>query len=123
MYLLGHLFYDTYGQRVITLLHGGDVTAKAEVLFHENVFMAQFLASLTPLPDRVFSFLAGAFLVSPFIIFVATFLGRLVRIAPVAYLSYEYGDEARFYIKKHTKTVMYVVFGFVICFILYSYAL
>jgi membrane protein YqaA with SNARE-associated domain len=123
MYLLGNLLYSTYGQTIITFLHGGDVVEKARTLFSHNVFMAQFLAALTPLPDRVFSFLAGAFLVSPFLVFVATFLGRLIRILPIAYLSYEYGDEARFYIMKHTKTMMYVVFGFLVCWSIYSYIL
>ena len=123
MYVIGHLFYDTYGEKIVGILRGADLVEKAKLLFIDNAFMAQFMASLTPLPDRVFSFLAGAFLVSPFMVFVATFLGRLVRIAPIAYLSYEFGDEARVYIKKHTKIVSWVIVFAVLSFVAYSYFL
>ncbi len=121
MYWAGATLYDTYGKTVLVYLNGEAVAEKAKVLFEQNVFMAQFFASLTPLPDRVFSFLAGAFLVSPVLIFLGTFFGRLIRISIVAYLSYEYGDEARIYIKRHTRSVM-IGFGIlVVLYILYTY--
>lgn len=121
MYILGMKFYTSYGDKVIIFLHGESVAEKAKLLFAQNAFASQFFAALTPLPDRVFSFLAGAFLVSPLIIFAATFLGRLVRVAPVAYLSHEYGDEARIYIKKHTKKVTYGVLIILLLYVIYSY--
>jgi membrane protein YqaA with SNARE-associated domain len=121
MYSLGAIFYTTYGQSLLSFLHGEAVAEKAKALFAQNAFYAQFFAALTPLPDRVFSFLAGAFLVSVPIIIAATFLGRLIRVAPVAYLSYEYGDEARVYIKRHTKKATITVAVGVIIYILYAY--
>lgn len=120
MYIVGAKLYGTYGDTVLAFLHGETVAHSAKVLFAENAFTAQFFAALTPLPDRVFSFLAGAFLVSPFIIFVATFLGRFVRVAPIAYLSYEYGDEARVYIKKHTRNVSIAVVAGIVCYVSYK---
>ncbi len=121
MYALGATIYTSYGPRILTFLHGEAVAEKAKSLFAENAFYAQFFAALTPLPDRVFSFLAGAFLVSVPIIFIATFTGRLIRVAPVAYLSYEYGDEAREYIKRHTKKATIAVGVLVVLYILYAY--
>ena len=121
MYMLGATLYKSYGQSLLTFLHGKTVAGKAKVLFEENAFYAQFFASLTPLPDRVFSFLAGAFLISPFIIFFATFVGRLIRVVPCAYFSYEYGDEARVYIKKHTKKVSIAVVVLAVGYVLYKY--
>lgn len=106
---------------MLVFLHGESIAEKTKSLFAENAFAAQFFAALTPLPDRVFSFLAGAFLVSPFIIFCATFLGRLIRVVPIAYLSYEYGDEARIYIQKHTKKVSIAIVIALICYLLYIY--
>jgi membrane protein YqaA with SNARE-associated domain len=116
MFFLGKTFYSTYGKTIITYLGGDSIAEKARELFISNAFAAQFFASLTPLPDRVFSLLAGAFLVSPFIIFIATFCGRLVRVIPFAYLSYEYGDEARDYMKKHQKTAW---IGIALCIVFY----
>lgn len=121
MYFAGMKLYNSYGQQVLSFLHGEGVAEKAQELFDSNAFMAQFTASLTPLPDRVFSFLAGAFLIPVLTIFIATFLGRLVRVAPVAYLSFEYGDEARVYIKRHTKKVSIGLLILIVCYVLYSY--
>ncbi len=121
MYLLGALLYKSYGQSLLSFIRGEGFTEKAKVLFAENAFYAQFFAALTPLPDRVFSFLAGAFLISPIIIFVATFVARLIRVVPCAYFSYEYGDEARVYIKRHTKKVSFIVGLLVVLYIVYLY--
>ncbi len=121
MYILGATLYKSYGQSLLAFLHGEAIAEKAKALFAENAFSAQFFAALTPLPDRVFSFLAGAFLISVPTIFVATFLGRIIRVAPVAYLSYEYGDEARVYIKRHTKNASIVIAVLVIVYVLYKY--
>jgi membrane protein YqaA with SNARE-associated domain len=121
MYMLGATLYNTYGTSLLSFLHGEAVAEKAKILFAENAFYAQFFAALTPLPDRVFSFLAGAFLVSVPIIFVATFVGRLIRVAPIAYLSFEYGDEAREYIKRHTKKAAIAVGVLAAIYILYAY--
>lgn len=109
VYFLGATLYKSYGQNVITFFHSEAIAEKAKTLFADNAFYAQFFAALTPLPDRIFSFLAGAFLISVPTIFLATFLGRFIRVAPIAYLSYEYGDEARVYVKHHTKRVSIVV--------------
>lgn len=121
MYLLGAFFYDSYGSQVLSFFHGEGLAQKAEELFNQNVFIAQFFASLTPLPDKVFSFLAGAFLVSPLLIFLATFTGRLLRVSIVAYLAHSYGPEARVYIKKHMKTALIAALGLLILYLLYTY--
>jgi membrane protein YqaA with SNARE-associated domain len=123
MYFLGMTLYGSYGQAVLEFLRGEIVATEAERLFKQNAFMAQFVASLTPLPDRVFSFLAGAFLVSPLVVFVATFFARLIRASVVAYLSYEYGDEARVYIKRHTRFVTLLVVGIVVAYLIYTYVI
>jgi membrane protein YqaA with SNARE-associated domain len=123
MYLLGVTLYSSYGQAVLKVLHGEAIANEAERLFINNAFMAQFVASLTPLPDRVFSFLAGAFLVSPLVVFVATFLARLIRASIVAYLSYEYGDEARVYIKRHTRFFMLTVVAVIVVYVVYNYVI
>lgn len=120
MYLLGSFLYTSYGPRILQALNGEVVAEKARNLFEQNSFVAQFFASLTPLPDRVFSFLAGAFSVSIITIFIATFLGRLVRASVVAYLAYEYGDEARVYIKKHTKTAAVILLLIVLIYVVHK---
>ena len=50
MFVLGKLFYVTYGKTIITYLGGEGIVEKAQELFTANAFFAQFFASLTPLP-------------------------------------------------------------------------
>lgn len=119
-YILGYFLYATYGERLVEFLGWGEVFEKARVLFADNVLVAQFLAAFTPLPDRVFSFVAGAFGASLIIVLVATFIGRLVRISIVAYLAYEWGDEAREFIKKHTKLALLALSLLVSLYVLYK---
>lgn len=122
MYSLGYFLYGRYGASLLQLLHGEDLVEKARSLFNDNAFVAQFIASLTPLPDRVFSFLAGAFGVSLVVVFIATFMGRFLRAGIAAYLSYEYGDEARVYIRRHTKTATVAIVVGLLFYIVYKYA-
>jgi membrane protein YqaA with SNARE-associated domain len=96
------------------------VFEKAQVLFADNVFIAQFLATLTPLPDRVFSFVAGAFGASLITVLTATTLGRLLRVSVIAYLAYEWGDEARDFIKKHTRLAVLLLAGLAALYVLYK---
>lgn len=121
MYFLGATLYKSYGDNLLAFFNGEAVAEKAKVLFADNAFYAQFFAALTPLPDRIFSFLAGAFLISVSTIFFATFFGRFIRVAPIAYLSYEYGDEARVYIKRHTKKVSIIIGVVIVLYLIYAY--
>lgn len=119
-YTLGYFLYASYGEKIVTALGWKSVFEKAQTLFADNVFVAQFLATLTPLPDRVFSFVAGAFSASLITVLIATILGRLLRISLVAYLAYEWGDEARDFIKKHTRLAALLLAGLTALYVLYK---
>jgi membrane protein YqaA with SNARE-associated domain len=119
-YTLGYFLYASYGEKLVLAFGWETVFEKAKILFADNVFIAQFLATLTPLPDRVFSFVAGAFGASLILVLIATFLGRLLRASIVAYLAYEWGDEARDFIKKHTKLAMIVLASLVLLYSAYQ---
>ncbi len=119
-YGIGYFFYETYGKTIVGTLGWGNVFEKAQTLFDANVFWAQFFATLTPLPDRVFSFVAGAFGANIIIILVATFLGRFFRAWFVAYLAYEWGDEARDFIKKHAPLTIAVMIFFAVAYVVYK---
>ncbi len=66
------------------------------------------------------TFVAGAFGLSLFLVLLASFLGRLTRALIVGYLAYEWGDEARNFIKKHTKAATIAITIFVVFYILYT---
>ena len=119
-YGIGYVLYRKYGTTIIETFGWQDFFEKAKVLFADNVFVAQFLASITPLPDRVFAFVAGAFGATLLLVLIGSFLGRLVRVMIVAYLAYEWGDEARDFIKKHTKLAGGIALLLVVLYLVYK---
>lgn len=122
-YFLGFFFYKEYGSRIIDAFGWGGVVEQARSLFAGNVYWAQFMAAVTPLPDRVFSFVAGAFSVNLFAVFIMLFLGRILRALFVGYMAYEWGDEVRLYIKKHTRTAIITAIIGALLFGVYHYLL
>lgn len=117
VYLTGKYLYASHKAWFEHVL-GGSLASYTESMFQYNTFVSMFLAALTPLPDRIFAFLAGVFSLSFLVVFVAVFLGRLVRVSIVAYFSYHFGDEARVYILKHTKRAVIIVSALAVLYIL-----
>lgn len=120
LYVLGKFLYVQHTLFFDKLL-GSELGMYSEKLFEHNTFVSIFLAAFTPLPDRVFAFLSGMFALSLFVTFAAFFMGRLIRVGIVAYFSYEYGDEARIYILKHTKLATTVVLSLIALYALLKY--
>jgi membrane protein YqaA with SNARE-associated domain len=119
VYLVGKLFFDQFGEKLLAFFHGEGIFERAKELYQINAFYAQFFASLTPLPDRVFSLFAGAFAVNFFIFFLATFLGRAVRAGITAYFFTKYGEAGKQYVKKHTKnTIIFLALVIILYFTL-----
>ncbi len=119
LYLFGKYLYKTY-ETFFEKWLGTSLGDYAQNLLAHNTFVSLFLASFTPLPDRIFAFLSGAFSLALPIVLVAFFVGRFIRVGIVAYFSYHFGDEARAYILKHTKRVTIIVVLMVIAYILYK---
>lgn len=119
LYVTGKYLYRT-NEVFFEKILGGVLGTYTENLFQYNVFVSMFLAAFTPLPDRVFAFLSGVFSLSFPVVILAFFAGRLIRVGIVAYFSYEYGDEAREYILKHTKLATVIVFTLVTAYVLYK---
>lgn len=119
LYVAGKFLYGRYTHFFNEAL-GSELGSYSEKLLEHNTFISIFFAAFTPLPDKVFAFLSGVFTLSFVTVCVAFFLGRLIRVGIVAYFSYEYGDEAREYILKHTKTATYVVIALMLAYVAYK---
>lgn len=117
LYGTGKYLYKTHEVFFETHL-GGSLGTYTEKLLAHNTFVSMFLAAFTPLPDRIFAFLAGVFSLSLPIVLTAFFLGRYIRVGIIAFFSYHYGDEARVYILKHTKLATIIIVALLIVYIL-----
>lgn len=118
LYLFGRYLYKAHEAWFQNIFDSSILASYTENLLSQNVFVSIFLAAFTPLPDRIFAFLSGVFLLSFPVVVVAFFLARLVRVGIVAYFSYEFGDEARTYILKHTRRVTVALLILVALYIL-----
>ncbi len=117
LYLLGKYLYRAH-EAFFEHVLGGALGVYTQKLLSGNTFVSMFLAAFTPLPDRIFAFLSGVFALSLPITILAFFLGRLIRVSIVAYFSYQFGDEARKYILRHSRLALVCVLGLVILYVL-----
>lgn len=119
LYVLGKFLYKTNEVTFDRILDGARFAIYTQEILSQNAFMAMFLASFTPLPDRVFSFLSGVLSLPFFVVIAAFFCGRLLRVGIVAYFSHKFGDEARVYILKHTRRVVIILGAIILGYILF----
>lgn len=120
LYFLGKFLYRTHEVYFDTFLDGGGrIATYTQEILTQNTFVAMFLASFTPLPDRIFALLSGV-LSLPFItVIIAFFLARLLRVGIFAYFSHRFGDRARAYILKHTRNATIVLLAIIVGYVLY----
>jgi membrane protein YqaA with SNARE-associated domain len=120
LYMAGKYLYKAH--EIFFEAHlGGSLGIYTERLLAHNTFVSMFLAAFTPLPDRIFALLSGVFSLSFPVVLGAFFVGRYIRVGIVAFFSYHYGDEARGYILKHTKTVTVIILVLLILYVLGKY--
>jgi membrane protein YqaA with SNARE-associated domain len=105
LYVVGYYLYSAYQSTFDNFFDGAVIATYTEQILNQNTFVTMFLAAFTPLPDRIFALLSGVFHLQFLIVIFAFFFGRLIRVGIVAYFSYLFGEEAKQYILKHTKTV------------------
>lgn len=118
LYVLGRYLYKAHEAWFQNVFDSSVLASYTENLLSQNVFVSIFLAAFTPLPDRIFAFLSGVFLLSFPVVIIAFFLARFIRVGIVAYFSYEFGDEARIYVLKHTRRVTVIILILVALYIL-----
>lgn len=102
-YFIGMFFYAYIGAPLVAFYGVGDEVAHLGKVFGDNVFWTIILASLSPLPYKVFTLSAGLFSVNlPMFIF-ASLIGRSIRFFAVAYVADKYGVRAKRFIVEQQK--------------------
>ncbi len=91
-YVLGALFFDAVGARIISLYDLADAMARVSDLYRTNAFWAVFTAAFTPIPYKVFVLAAGFFRIDFLAFIVASIFGRGLRFFAVAYIVRRYGQ-------------------------------
>jgi membrane protein YqaA with SNARE-associated domain len=90
-YLIGAALFAGVGEFVISFYHLEPWVGRVHELFSGNVFTTMAVVTFTPVPDKIFVFLAG-FLHISFPIYLAGYLiGRTARIFIAAWLLKRFG--------------------------------
>lgn len=118
-YFIGKFFYVYVGAPLIAWYGIGNEVAYLGSIFKEHVFATIMLASISPLPYKVFTISAGLFSVNfPLFVF-ASLVGRGVRFAVVSFIADKYGVYAKRFIIKQQKIAEIIVYMCVVLFVGY----
>jgi membrane protein YqaA with SNARE-associated domain len=102
-YLIGKFFYGYVGAPLIAWYGIEAEVAHLGSVFKDHVFLTIILASVSPLPYKVFTISAGLFSVNFWMFVFASLLGRSIRFLTVSYLANRYGIHAKQFIVKQQK--------------------
>lgn len=90
-YFIGKFFYAYLGAPLIAFYGLTEQVESLGQVFKDNVFITIFIASITPVPYKVFTLSAGLFSVNLLVFILASLIGRGIRFTVVSYLSDKYG--------------------------------
>jgi len=119
-YIIGHFLYAYIGAPLVAFYGIGDQIAYLGQLFQDHVFWTIILASLSPIPYKVFTISAGLFFVNLPMFIIASLLGRGVRFLVVSYVADRYGVRAKkFVVEQQKKTIQILCISIVVMVMYY----
>ena len=104
-YFVGKFFYGYIGAPLVAFYGIQAEVAHLGAVFKDHVFATIILASLSPLPYKVFTLSAGLFSVNLWIFILASIIGRGVRFFAVAYIANRYGVRAKAVMIRQQKNI------------------
>lgn len=120
-YFIGKFLYGYIGAPLIAWYGIESEVAYLGSIFKEHVFATILLASVSPLPYKVFTISAGLFSVNFWMFIFASLIGRSLRFFTVSYLANRYGVRAKQFVikqQKATKVTLWITFGVGIVYII-----
>lgn len=118
-YFVGKFFYGYIGAPLVAWYGIESEVAQLGAVFKDHVFITIILASISPLPYKVFTLSAGLFSVNFWMFVIASLLGRSVRFAAVAYLADRYGIRAKEFVLKQQRLATMTLLVSVLVIIVY----
>lgn len=100
-YLIGYLFYDTFGKTIISYYHLESEVSYIGKVFADNAFSAIFLAGFTPIPYKIFTISAGLFGINLLTFVAASIVSRGARFVAVGYISKVFGAKMSDFVFKY----------------------
>lgn len=104
-YFIGKYFYMYLGAPLVAFYGLTEQVESLGQVFKDNVFITILIASVTPVPYKVFTLSAGLFSVNLVAFILASLLGRGIRFFVVAYLSNRYGLQTKQFILRQQRII------------------
>jgi membrane protein YqaA with SNARE-associated domain len=108
-YMIGFLFFDTLGQKIIDFYNMQAEFDKISGIFNDHAFWAVFVSSFTPLPDKVFNLASGLFKVNIPTFIIAYIIGRSLRFFSVGFIMKVFGVRIAKVIYKYLNTASVII--------------
>lgn len=99
-YLLGAVFFDTIGTRIVEFYNLSTEIERAGAFVKEGVFVFTITMAFTPIPFKVAVLSAGLFHANFFSFIIATIVGRSARYVVVALAAKIFGENASSVLKR-----------------------
>ncbi len=118
-YVLGKFFYSYIGEPLVVWYGIESQVTYLGTVFKEHVFLTIMLASISPLPYKVFTLSAGLFSVNFVYFVIASLLGRGLRFAVVSFFADKYGYATKKFFLKQQKFAEFLFYCCVVLLVLY----
>ena len=120
-YFIGKFLYGYIGAPLVAFYGLTDQVASLGQVFKDHVFITILLASLSPLPYKVFTLSAGLFSVNLVSFILASLVGRSIRFLVVAYLADRYGIRAKKFILEQQRIAVVTTVVIVLVALIYFF--
>ena len=120
-YFIGKFLYGYIGAPLIAWYGLTEEVAHLGSIFKEHVFLTILLASVSPIPYKVFTLSAGLFSVNLWMFILASIVGRGARFFAVSYVADRYGIHAKQFIARQQKVVMMVLASLLVLLLAYFF--
>ena len=108
-YVLGALFFDTWGIKVIEFYHLEDTFASISNSLNESGFVFVLLGAFTPIPYKIVAIASGLLQINFLTFLVASVIGRILRLGLVGLAAHAVGPRALPTVRKYLYHIAAVV--------------
>jgi len=119
-YAIGFLFFDLFGNPIVSFYNLEPQLISAQTLFNENAFWAIFTAAFTPVPYKIFTIAGGLFHINLIVFILASVLGRGIRFLIIGFLMNVFGERIGKIIVKYFNTATLVAVLVIVIYILFK---
>jgi membrane protein YqaA with SNARE-associated domain len=112
-WFIGWGLYEVVGKPIVAFYHGEAVMESVSRLYDEHGAWAIIIATITPIPYKVFTIASGVFGYNVWMLLVLSLLGRGLRFFAVALLIRFFGDRIRTFLEKNFEwaSIVFVLLG------------